>query len=678
MKKGSPETLRLNPLTGSFDVRSMPEHVSPQTWRLLQNTRAIERGRLCRFPGWQKFLSGYATTRDYNNEDLHDQLLSLQTYYDNRDDIDDSEVLSYPPDNASFADYCGTVLNLRQQGRQPVTFLAEITSTLNTRIVLAGTQSRLYQLDQGKGNWRILTDGFGGVTNNPQIRFKHAVLADFVFLTNNYDEPCYWMIGGTAEGCAMRSTRNIEDLRTIGVSKVGCCAVFKGCMFIANLEEDGRRKGNMVRWSDYLAPTSWVEDPGFSQAGHLELDYGEDVLAMEQSGDFLIIHTTRGIWQVSVSPEQFVIFSFHKVFASSTGEACIAYQHTFVTIGEAHFYMAKDGIYVWSAYSPRPERLEWIHQSSEILYGSLNKSQCAIHTAGYDPFTQELYFSCAAGSALLPTQTLVCSTRYQQCSLIDHGFSAFMASVPDDRPSLRDWMIDNCICSEETMETTEMLQIGFRTVKEGDGKPRTNPPCTEFPTAIHTDAVHVEGDIITEDWDAAVAPYSLCAMFPDLTVADICENCEGDPAFVAASTADYCLKQIGGVYHREQHVSGDTYELDGYDTIMLKGPMLFGTESRKQLLGIALEFDAAVQATPSEMTLRVGASRRAEDPLDSCGISWYQEDGRPIACVDDDRRMEWAVFAEEVALYIEFKISGTGGASCYSSLEVEVGKGGCA
>lgn len=678
----APQPLRLRPIGATMDSRSMPELVSQAHWRMLQNVSMVDPEKPCRAPGWKKLLDGYFTHRDYNNEDLHDQLLSLQIYYDTLTDVDDSTVRVFPPDNPDFATYCGTTKRTRTQGRQPITFGAEIVSSRETRHWLAGTQSRLYHLNFRGGNWEILADGLGGSNSNPEIRLRHASIGDVVLFTNDWDEPFYWIIGSGPTGCAMQSVQNIPELQEIGVTKAACVATFKGTVFWGNVEQDGERRTNRLIWSSYVAPFEYVEDPGVSTAGTTDLDFGERIIEMKELGDALFIYTDQAIWQVVVVGGD-VVFQFVRRYRSSKRDKCVVYPFTLVAAGNGHLYMSGDAIYEWNNYIAEPTKVGWIHMASNILYDRLNKSACAIHTAGFDPATRQAWFSCALDSDKLPSITLVVNTDYGKCHKVDHGFTMFFAGVPDSRMSIRDWLLENCICTEAELNSGEMQAIGFQMPKAGAGT-GVNPACTSYIGSVVSNVELVVGGVTTEDWNATPADDSLCTLFGDQSVADGCVDCENAVMFLSASATDYALKQMGEVYYRErfEHATFSeggtvTYVLDGYDSIMLKGPMNFGSEGNKNMTGVRLEFDAADQTVPSQMALRIGASNKADDPLKTCGIQWYEEDPRDIACLDDDKAMEWMVAAIDAYLYVEFKISGTGGASCYSSLQLTLGQDSC-
>lgn len=69
----------IKPVSGLFDVRSLPDEVGAGSFRLVKSMSVRGVGKRCRRGGWVKLLDG--VNPDYNNEDLHDQLLGEQIYY---------------------------------------------------------------------------------------------------------------------------------------------------------------------------------------------------------------------------------------------------------------------------------------------------------------------------------------------------------------------------------------------------------------------------------------------------------------------------------------------------------------------------------------------------------------------------------------------------------------------
>lgn len=661
-----PTDIKIAPLTGPLDVRSEPEQIPKNGWRMLQNMSVGGiNGRLCRAPQWRRL---FGTTL---NSDLHDQLLDLQVTYEKIVD-DDSAVMVYPPNNPDFELSCSAVGSIRPQGLQPITFGKQVESSSAVRKLLAGTQSRLYALNERGQNWRILGDGFGGEDSSPDIRWAHASVGDYSIFSNNYDELVYWVFDAPTSGCAMQAVKPIPDLQTIAVTKAKVVLAYRGIVIIANLEEDGQRKTNMVRWSNLRAPLDWIEDPGVSAAGHMELDDGEEILAGDVQGDFAYLYTNRSIWQISVSSDPDLIFSPRQIYKHDKGDACIKYPNTFVSLGDASIYMAEDGIYVWSQYNPKPVRVEWIHQASGIIYDNINASNCAAHTAGFNPVTKELRFSVAVDEDILPSVTLVCNMKYSHAYREDFGWTMLMSYVPDNRPSVRDFFIETCLLSAACLASDEAKALGVGDPKEGVTLPNS-ASCESFPLHIYTGvSLTVDGFEVEDYTQPTSSEDSMCAVLSSIILNTLCKKCEAATVFIGASTGDYCLKEFGGVYYRERHIGEGQYEQDGYTSRMLK--CLPGNSAMAALTNVLLQYSAAIQTPALKMNLKVGASPRADDPLNSCTIQWSDEGDRDVECVDNDKSMEWNTWAADCFLYVDFTMTGVGGVSCFSSLEMQLQK----
>lgn len=69
----------IKPVSGIFDVRSLPDEIGAGSFTLVKNASVRAIGRRCRRGGWIKLLDG--VNQSYNNEDLHDQLIGEQLYY---------------------------------------------------------------------------------------------------------------------------------------------------------------------------------------------------------------------------------------------------------------------------------------------------------------------------------------------------------------------------------------------------------------------------------------------------------------------------------------------------------------------------------------------------------------------------------------------------------------------
>jgi hypothetical protein len=70
----------VRPLTGLFDIRSLPDSTGAGSFVLVKNMSVRAIGKRCRRGGWVKLLDG--VNQSYNNESLADQLFSSQLYYE--------------------------------------------------------------------------------------------------------------------------------------------------------------------------------------------------------------------------------------------------------------------------------------------------------------------------------------------------------------------------------------------------------------------------------------------------------------------------------------------------------------------------------------------------------------------------------------------------------------------
>lgn len=71
--------ITLPSLTGAFDALSTNDAIGVGNFRLRKNFSVRSPTKLCRRGGWTRFFD---ETTPYNNQDLHDQLVGLQGYYD--------------------------------------------------------------------------------------------------------------------------------------------------------------------------------------------------------------------------------------------------------------------------------------------------------------------------------------------------------------------------------------------------------------------------------------------------------------------------------------------------------------------------------------------------------------------------------------------------------------------
>ncbi len=633
---GNHKDMTQSPLTGRLNVRSLPDAMADSEFRLRKNMACVEEGKMTRRAGWQRFLFN----NNYRNEDLHDQLLQLQKFYNDTDPqpIGAEAVTQYP------SELCAAGVNIRTNSREVITFGMEVESSYGSRRLVIGTQSRLYVLNETTGNYRIIADGRGGSTDVAlSTRFYGAVLQDNVFFTNNVDVPFYWPIDGAPVGCAMQSTKEIADLALIGLSKASVIKSIKGHLLLMDVVIEGKRYSNRIHWSDFNDGTSHDPAKIDSIAGHKDLDYGEVIVNAELLGNELIVYTKRSIYIGNTTGNPDDAWDFRKIYTEpKKGDKCLAYRNTLVSIGSAHIYAGLDGFYMWDTYRAEPELVDWIDPSSGVIFGgiptfnAINQGCCDSHIAEFKPSANqgedgeskgEIWFSWAEPGSCLPSKTIVFNNEFKFVDLVDHGFSMFVNFTKNSKISLRDWILQTCMCAIGDAPELTLL-------KEPVLPTNVCPPQPEgfAPISIFTDEEMERDGVTTENWEKSEADeHSLCAFLNGATADQYCRVCEQGRFFVAASTQDYCLKQIGTSYNRERcsnagsglgtvagstylHFAG-TYVADGYYSEVISGPRRYGSAEMKNIIRFMLEAEASDQVAPCVLVLFMGYSHAAYDPL---------------------------------------------------------------
>lgn len=677
----------IKPLTGYFDVRSSPDAVKPGTWRYRQNISVTESAQNCRRTGWAKLFD----KANYNNEDLHDQLLGLQEYYLDRPVpiTPQSDITIYPPNGR----FCDTVTGkkIRGLGRQPFTFLFPVVSRSGDRRLLAGTQNRLYVQNESKGNWKIIADAYGGEPSLglSERRWAAAQVDDTILFANGFDPILSWTFDAPTFGCAMQAVVEVQSLKDINVTRAGVIASWRGIVILGDVEKDGERHENALQWSQSFDPLNFIPVAGETNiASFYELGAGERILAMEPLGDVLLIFTTKGIWEATyVGPPQ--AFSFRSLYSAANGAGCLAYRFTIANTGQEIVYAGRDGIYVFNLFLPQPERVEWMHAASAVVFDTIDDRRCDSHSAWFVPDLKEYRISWTERGQDFPRRTLVFNTRYRSDDIVDHGFTAFCTYVPDTRPTYLQWLLDNLLCLRS--ELPEMADLITPTVKEG-GYCLAEPivDCTSKTTQMLTaagdnvdptncdvpgsaaDVLTDSGGVLTTDVENALLNIcqnrnlplwthktkdldgriiedldqptpdvdSLCSYLDTLDIEGLCHECDAPGVLVMASAEDWCLKENGGVFYREKCIDCSpcgSYIRVGYRSIMRTGALDFSyPREDKNARSIEVEFQAQQQAVPSVLEMRIGFAATAVEPnSDStgrCALVWRSLKPKNLEC----------------------------------------------
>lgn len=663
------KSVRIRPLTGVVDTRSAPEHIPFGGYRWTENASVTDKGKLCRAHGFGRLSSDIALK---NNYDLHDQL-----------GFNDDGI--YDPNHAYL--------------RQPINSIFQAVSTRGTAQLIVGTQNRIYTNNPTTGTWRVISDQYGGT---PSVAcgqpWRFAQQRNIVLITNGRDEPLYHVLGQPLiDGeNADQGVDTIDSLQLIGLSKAQCVVSWRGFVLWGNVVMDGVRADDRIVWSDFDKPLSYKPAKSKSLAGFHDLGQGESILAMVPLGNILMVYTTIGIWEGQVVGGDEVIAFRQRYAEAEGGDACLAFPETVVSTGDEHLYFGRDGIYLNSSYLPKPERVEWMHLASGRIFEDIDANQCSVPCGGYDPAAKTIWWSWARNGEPCNQQTMRFNIRYPFADYLPIGFSAYANSQPDRPEQLRKFIVENCIC------TADELAALLSGVKTGGFCPGSEPTyeasCEFVPQSLYTSTGLDVGDgKTTEDFNRASPDAdSLAALLGEMTVEDLCfselsdDECNAEQRFVMACTVDHCLKETTQSNYHEICTSFTqcaTYRLDGYDMILRSGPIDFNApDDLKTMSRFMIEFIAGVQSTPSQLQLRIGASYQPADPnTGDCGIVWYVQPNKPLSCntktsaqhLADNTRpnigTEWPVYRKGHYFYWEIKVSGTGGAACFSSVTMKVG-----
>lgn len=391
-------------------------------------------------------------------------------------------------------------------------------------------------------------------------------------------------------------------------------------------------------------------------------------------------------------------FDFRRVYDGEKNElkGVLAYPNTLCPINDLHSYVGHDGIYFFGQYYVAPDRPEWLHRASAVLMQRIDSNACDAHVA--TAYGDEVLYSVATDQATnhCPDYTLRINKKYEVADVVDDGFLVFEQFSPMDVPTIRDFIVENEICS-----LAGLASAGFPygTQELPRVLPSGSAPFT--PDHIYTNVPleYTTGSHVEDYTQPNSSVHSLCALLGSERLDEICRTCKVPPKLIAASSVDWCIKELGEVFYREQcqnFSATGTTDSNGYTaaigsyllqpiTSIIRFAPAFAEDSQVCMEKIELKFVPQPQDDPLDVVLRVGISSEPADPNTGEGIVFFQHSGKPIkyntakdqaqhladGTVPDGRAL-WQLWREGRFLYIELSITGVGGDALFSKLNVGI------
>lgn len=377
------------PLAGPLDTRSRPSVLLPGWWRWKLNEAVNRSGHLER-------RGGHAA-------------LSLGE-----------------PDVNTDAHRVGTT-------REPITFLQDAVKPDGEHLLVRGTESGLYWLNNTTSEWASIATGLGGEGRS----FKGAVLRDKALYTNNQDEPLQWTLGG---GAAVV----IPELQALTVTKAKVTLEFNGVVLLFNTLEGGGRFSARIRWSNIDDLTAWNPATGGTVTGFLDLPYGDAILNACVFNGAVWVFTESGIWKLVIAAaDADSIFSAVPVYTEPRNRTgCLFYENTLLVTDKDIVYAGRDSIYLINQYLAAPVSEEWMLKASGTMFegdARIDPRCCASACACYVPDRKEMWFSypritdtddedttCLNDYTLVLTKSDELLTPIRTGDYADTGYSSFV------------------------------------------------------------------------------------------------------------------------------------------------------------------------------------------------------------------------------------------------------------
>lgn len=635
--------LVFNGLAHPMDERNPNGLVSVVNWRICLNVAATEPNSVFRMGGWRRLFAD--SEYGFWNQDLHDQLLCLSSFHDTLS-------IGYYDLYEGFYDleYCGADLYIRDGCREPVTKLFQFT-TAESRKLIAFTESRIYELNERRGNWRIIADGLGS-RGDDEIgpceekikcdcglrRWQVVKMGGYMIATNNLNPVLAYRAGDAVSGCELTAGFAIPELVALGVIRARTVSSWKGFITLGGVEDDAGLHASRLMWSDYNSPLEYDTAPSDTLAGVFELPLDEVILADIVLGDNRYIFTDGAIWQAILVTQEQGLIRFRELYR---GGDVPRFPCAIIETGEAILWLGETTIYQLTPENPKPQLIDWLDLAAGYIFkglaavdlgafphlqpfGPINRDACEVANGWYDPLEKCAWFSWPTDDNTCPNMSLRLDLKQSFSSLVDKGFTAGLSFRPDPRPTVADFFAEWQVCQLDEWPLA---------AKEGDPIPSAVNPFPNPPLWIFNSA---------EDPSLPIDPDSLCARWGNLRLQDICEKCDADPVLVLADADDFTLKQYEATtYYRELYdptgvcagaaftvtsADGAVYCAYGYSSLMQSDLDKLGLDTEKLINKAVVDFEAEVQTTPNKLAFQIAVSGQPK-----CS-TWNSLDSQDIAC----------------------------------------------
>lgn len=546
------QTAILKPLTGLFDNRSSADEKPPGSFAWKENFAINPSGQLCRALGW---IRPYESPC-YRNHDFHDQKVVVAN-------------------------------------REPVTMLFQSTSNEGLRRLFGATKTRIILLDESAGDWTVIGSGLGadGEASLTQLRFNAAELQNKVVFTNDYDIPQIHTLGTLSVSPILDLAVSSEEAGAI--TKARRTVSWQGVVFLMNTEEDGIRYSSRIRWSDLNDATKWNPTTVGSLADYQDLDYNEQILnAMPMSGS-LYVFTDKSIWRcsfvVNASDPDHPTAELNcvKVYTEPRNRAkCLSYENSLISTGFSFYYLGSDGAYEFSPYLAEPDRIEWLHRSTAVIFKNaatrIDKQACFSPIAEYVPGPNE---DETAGS----------------------GEIHFSWPVYD--PLATEVPADNEVTCAEYVPLPPVVGSGINR--------HTLVANVKFKTADYRN-------------------YGSTAMANFTSSQLASTGCNRQSVLFAANGADYCIKQMDTGSSRIMfNAETNEFVTNGYYSRAVGVFPFERFQDEKEVENFLVEFTPDDPNDTAVLRLRIGTTATAIDPMGvngSCRVLWHQLSNKPVKC----------------------------------------------